>query len=113
MICFFCRKAITGADLKRRVEWRQVDGQEFIYGDGMPDGNLSDAAGPLVKTAHHKCYFASVKRAQLVAARAAETEAHPAATDWRDQEELDVEALRGVDGDHRGAGAPPARVRAG
>jgi len=108
VICFFdaCRRPITGADRRRRVEWHEVDGKEFIFGEGMPDGNLSDAAGPLVKTAHHKCYFASVKRAQLAAARADEAAVHPPVTDWRDQETLDVEALTGEGHrGNRGAGA--------
>jgi hypothetical protein len=95
MRCFTCRKGITGADLKRRVEEHDVDGRVLVFGDGMPDGNLSEATGPLVRVRHHKCYYASVKHAQIQAARAAEGASLPFSADWRDQETLAVEELTG------------------
>jgi hypothetical protein len=91
--CFTCRRDITGADLKRRVEEHDAGGQVLVFGDGMPDGNLAEAAGPLLRVRHHKCYYASVKHEQIRAARAGEGSGTEETADWRDQETLAVEEL--------------------
>ena len=64
MICFFCHKPITGAEAKRRLEWRTgpVTRDVRVYGDGAPNGKLGDATGRLLKAAHHKCFHASKKQ---------------------------------------------------
>jgi len=95
MFCWFCAKSITGADLKRRVEWRTALpippegwGEVHIWGN-VPEayGTLLKAVGPLIKASHHKCYFASKKREELLAAKEG---AEKPVTDWREQEVRDV-----------------------
>jgi hypothetical protein len=106
MICFFCHKRISGADVPRRIEWRRSPlGEVKVYGDGAPDGKLSVAAGTLVRLSHSKCFHAFTKQQELAAARAADPEAQPRPEqDWRQQTVLDVEELAGNEGDrdHRG-----------
>lgn len=97
MICFFCHRPIRGADVAKRYEWRNFNGKVFIYGQGAPDGPLSKAFGQLVKLSHNKCYHADKKQQELVAARAADPSAQPGpGQDWRHQEVLDVEDLKGA-----------------
>ncbi len=120
MICWFesCRRPISRAEEPKRAEWHRVDGQEKIYGEGMPDGTLREADGPLIKTSHGKCYFAQHHRDQLASgaiawrqvladARVEDPVPPREHVDWRDQEAHDVEELTGEGyGADRGAGAP-------
>jgi hypothetical protein len=64
MRCCHCPLEIKGeAQLAKRAEWReQPDGSVLVYGENMPAGKLSDAAGRLLKAAHQKCYWAVWKR---------------------------------------------------
>jgi hypothetical protein len=120
VICWFtsCRRPISRAEEGKRAEWHRVGGEELVFGEGMPDGTLAEASGPLIKTSHGKCYFAQHHRGQLESGAIAWRQVLDAArsedpaparehVDWRDQEAHDVEELTGEgNGDHRGAGAP-------
>jgi hypothetical protein len=100
VICFFCHRRITGAEVAHRVEWRRIRATDWdesiiaVFGEDAPDGTLREARGQLLKVSHHKCYHAGKKRQELLAARAADPEAQPAReTDWRHQEVIGVEDL--------------------
>jgi hypothetical protein len=62
--CAICRKDIgSGEQARRRAEYRrQPDGSVKVFGRGMPDGELSEAAGQLTEVRHNGCYWAEVKR---------------------------------------------------
>jgi hypothetical protein len=64
--CDSCRRPFTSADqLRRRAEYRrQGDGSVKVFGHGMPDGELAQASGQLVKVKHNGCYHADRKREQ-------------------------------------------------
>lgn len=64
MKCHDCHRPIgAGQDARRRAEFRQQpDGSIKVFGHGMPDGELSEASGQLVKVKHNGCYWAAVKR---------------------------------------------------
>jgi len=64
--CNACHKPIAGgAEAKRRAEYRlQKDGSVKVFGHGMPDGELSEAAGQLTGVGHNGCYWAAFKREQ-------------------------------------------------
>ena len=66
MKCDNCRKPVgAGQEARRRAEFRrQSDGTIKVFGHGMPDGELSEAAGQLIKVQHNGCYWAAVKREQ-------------------------------------------------
>lgn len=105
MICFFCHRRISGADMQARYEWRIQGGEVIVYGKG--EGDLKYATGRLVKVCHNKCYHADKKRNELAAAKAADPSAQSRPdTDWRHQETIDVGELVEGNGDDRGAGAP-------
>lgn len=110
MNCSFeaCHRPLTKADMRRRIEYRQAPAgakvKYFVFGEGMPDGNIDEATGPLAMTFHHKCHFAYQRRQQLIAAKAADPPAQQPVTDWREQETADVEELVGEgNGGNRGA----------
>lgn len=95
MKCFFCFRAISGADASHRVEWRRVGDEVKVYGEDAPDGPLSAATGRLLKVSHKKCFHAEKKRLELLEAKAADPGVQPPAeTDWREQLVVDVEELR-------------------
>jgi hypothetical protein len=66
--CWIDLKVINnGQEAAKRVEWwRQADGQELLFSDGVSDaaGKLSEATGSLVKAAHSKCYWAARRSAE-------------------------------------------------
>lgn len=108
LVCAFeaCRRTIGRAELGKRAEVHRVAGEERVYGEGMPDGSLAEAGGPLVRVYHGKCWFAQHHRTQLssgaIAWRQVLDDAGPPvrreSADWRGQEACDVEELRGVVG---------------
>lgn len=69
MKCSSCHKPLgSGADMARRAEFRrQKDGSVKVFGRGMPDGELSEAAGQVLEVKHNGCYWAAVKREQRAA----------------------------------------------
>lgn len=106
MKCFFCGRSITGADLKRRVEWRTTEDGLRTFGPGQPDGNLSEAYGSLERVFHHKCELAYIRRQALLAAKDADPPGARDDPDWHEQEVRDVQELMGEgDRDSGGAGA--------
>lgn len=88
------------------MELHRADGRELVFGDGMPDGNLAGAHGPLAPggVLHRKCYFARQAQSRLAAAQAADPSVRPDHTpDWRYQETAGLEVLIGEGHrDHRG-----------
>lgn len=64
MKCADCRRPIgSGQDALRRAEfWLQPDTSIKVFGHSMPDGELSEATGQLVKVKHNGCYWAAWKR---------------------------------------------------
>lgn len=66
MICWLdhCRRPIGRGETARRVEWHMVGGQELVFGEGT-GRPLAEAAGPLLRTAHGKCYFTDLKRTRM------------------------------------------------
>lgn len=63
MKCWLCHRPVSGAEARRRAEYRtQLDGSVKVFGPGMPGGPLAAAAGQLAKVAHNGCYWAAVKK---------------------------------------------------
>lgn len=64
MKCDDCHRPIGAAsEARRRAEFRlQPDSTLKVFGHGMPDGELSEASGQLIKVKHNGCYWAAVKR---------------------------------------------------
>lgn len=96
MICFFCHKPIRGTEVPNRYEWRRQGEDILTYGNSVPGRPLRAARGQLVKLAHNKCFHAEKKQRELAEARAADPSAQPRPdTDWRHQDVMDVEDLKG------------------
>lgn len=67
MKCMTCRKDIAGGEqMRRRAEYRLVDGVTKVFGLGMPDGPLEVASGQLTGAKHNGCYHADRKRERRV-----------------------------------------------
>lgn len=65
MKCATCLKPVKGGqEAQRRAEYRLVNGEIRVFGQGMPDGPLAAATGQLVKVKHNGCYHADRKREQ-------------------------------------------------
>ena len=66
MKCATCLKPVAGGEQgRRRAEYRrQPDGTVKVFGRGMPDGELAQATGQLVKVKHNGCYHADRKRGE-------------------------------------------------
>jgi hypothetical protein len=109
LICEFeaCRKPVIGPDFGKRIEVHRIGGQPVAFGEGMPAGRLDAADGPLLAVYHSKHWYASLKRDMMLAARDADRSEQPGASDWRDQETLDVEDVSGLGRRAGGAGTAP------
>jgi hypothetical protein len=109
VICFFCHKVISRADMAHRYEWHSTISGVMAFGQGAEGGALASVVAlstPLVKVSHGKCYHAVKKQQELADARAADPEFQPPQdTDWRHQEIVELEDLAGEGhGGNRGAG---------
>jgi hypothetical protein len=103
--CWFCDRGFSVSELKRRIDFRTIDGERVIFGAGMPGGSLEEAHGALEGILHNKCYYAWESREKLSAVKGDDDP--PESPDWRDQEVIEVGKLvpGAGDGNHRGAGA--------
>lgn len=79
--------------MPKRVEHhRAPDGSLRIYGINMPDGQLDQVIGPLVKVLHSKCYWIITKRVRRGGDEIGGT--HPGLVDAYDEEDDQPERIR-------------------